>query len=115
YGAGRRIQPLGWVEATLDDPTPGEGDGDGLDDRDELEGEQDRLQHRDRTGARRDAAVAHKADRLVVPLAVEEVEGVLQRSGEAVVVLGRHERERIGRRDPLDPGLGVVVLVVAEP
>ena len=61
-----------------------------------------------------DAAVADEADRLVLPLAVQVVEGVLQRRAERVVVLGHHEHDGVGAIDDRAPLLGVVVLVLPE-
>jgi hypothetical protein len=47
--------------------------------------------------------VAHEAGGLVVPLAIEEIERVLQRGRDAVVVLGRHKDVPVERRDLLGP------------
>src|SRR5262249_8848405 len=53
------------------------------------------------------------AGSLVVPFAVDKVDGVLERTRGAVVVLGRDEDERIKRGDRLGPPLRVLVLVAA--
>jgi hypothetical protein len=61
------------------------------------------------------AAVGDEAGRLVPPLAVQEVDGVLERRGVAVVVLGRHEDHRVGPVDDRAPVLGVLLGVLLEP
>lgn len=61
-----------------------------------------------------DAAVADEAGGLVVPLLVEEVDGVLQGAGGGVVVLGSDEDVAVEGGDLLGPGLGVGLGVLAE-
>src|SRR5690606_26216708 len=58
-------------------------------------------------------AVADESGGLVVPLGVQVVERVLQRSGEGVVVLGDHEHEAVVGVDRGGPVLGVRVGVLA--
>ena len=58
------------------------------------------------------AAVADEADRLVVPLDVQVVEGVLEGGVVAVVVLGVHDGEGVAPGDRLRPGDRVGVGVV---
>src|SRR2546430_5092566 len=60
------------------------------------------------------AAVADETGRLVVPLLVEVVDRVLQRARRGMVVLGRHENERVERCDLGGPCLRVIVRVMAE-
>ena len=61
-----------------------------------------------------DGAIAHEAGRLVVPLGVQVIDGVLQRGGGAVVVFGRHEHVPVEGRDLRGPPLGVRMAVAAE-
>ena len=60
------------------------------------------------------AAVADDPGSLVVPLAVDVVQGVLQGSGKGVVVLGDEEDETVEAVDEFPPGTGVLVLVLLE-
>jgi two-component system nitrogen regulation response regulator GlnG len=60
------------------------------------------------------AAVADEAGGLVVPLAVQEIDRVLQRGRSGVVVLRRHEDEGIETRDLRRPDLGVRLAVLAQ-
>src|SRR6266436_6471089 len=59
------------------------------------------------------AAVADKAGRLVVPLAVDKVDGILQGAADAMVVLWRHEYETVERIDLRGPSLGVFLGVLS--
>ena len=52
-----------------------------------------------------DAAVGHERHRLGPPLAVGEVDRLLERRRVAVVVLRRHDHEGVGRVDPRDVGV----------
>src|SRR5438876_11479516 len=60
------------------------------------------------------AAVGDEADRLVVPLGVQVVDGVLEHARGAVVVLGCDDDEAVERGDLRRPLPGVLVLVLAE-
>src|SRR6266567_1355668 len=60
------------------------------------------------------AAVGDETDRLVVPLGVQVVDGVLEHARGAVVVLGCHDDEAVKRGDLRRPLPGVLVLVLAE-
>ncbi len=59
-------------------------------------------------------AVGDEPGRLVVPLGVQEVEGVLEHSGGGVVVLGSDHDEPVERGDRGRPLPGVLVLVLAQ-
>ncbi len=63
------------------------------------------------TGAA-DSAVGDDAHRLVVPLGVEEVDGILEHTRRGVVVLRGHEHEPVEAADGRCPVLGVRVLVL---
>src|SRR5690606_25942441 len=52
--------------------------------------------------------------RLVVPLGIEEIDGVLERARDAVVVLGRDEDVAVERGDLLRPAPGVLLPVIAQ-
>ena len=67
----------------------------------------------DGPGAAR-AAVANETRRPLVPLVVEVVDRVLQRARRGMVVLGRHEDERVEGCDLGRPCLRVIVRVLAE-
>src|SRR5260370_23192581 len=58
--------------------------------------------------------VAHEPGCLVVPLAIEIVDGVLERSGGAVVVLGCHEYVGVERSNLFRPRFRVLPAVLAE-
>src|SRR5579871_3819587 len=61
-----------------------------------------------------DAAVAHESRGLVVPLAIEVVDRVLERGGGAVVVFRRHEDVSVEGADLRSPSLRVLVGVPPE-
>nr|WP_228282172.1 hypothetical protein [Rubrobacter tropicus] len=58
-------------------------------------------------------AVADEARDLVVPLGEEEVDGVLERPRDGVVVLRGHEDESVERRDLCCPLVGVWPSILA--
>src|SRR5467141_3113048 len=60
------------------------------------------------------AAVTDETRRLAVPLLVEVVDCVLQRARRGMVVLGRHEDERVEGCDLGRPCLRVIVRILAE-
>ena len=63
----------------------------------------DHPQRLHRPQAARHAAVGDETDRLAAQRATGEIEGVLQRAGEAVVVLRGHDHQRVGRLQPSPP------------
>jgi len=67
---------------------------------------QDQTQLLDRARAT-GAAIAHEAGRLVVPLAVQKIDRVLERAGNSMVVLGRDENVGIETADLSSPCFGV--------
>src|SRR5258708_34712796 len=58
-------------------------------------------------------AVADKASRFVDPLVVEKINGVLERAGDAMVVLRRDEDIAVKRADLSSPHFGVRLTVLA--
>ena len=58
------------------------------------------------------AAVADEASRLVVPLGEQEIDRVLERAGDAMVVLGRDEDIAVERADLRGPCFGVRLAVL---
>src|SRR5262249_24226575 len=60
------------------------------------------------------APVTDKGGCLVVPFVIEVVDRVLERPGGAVIVLGRHEHERIEGFDLLGPLFRVLMRVLAK-
>jgi hypothetical protein len=58
------------------------------------------------------AAVADEASRLVVPLGEQKIDGVLERAGDAMVVLGRDENVGIERTNFRGPRFGVRLTVL---
>src|SRR6266404_2299146 len=53
------------------------------------------------------AAVAHETSRLVVPLGKQEIDRVLERAGNSMVVLGRYENVGVERADLGSPCFGM--------
>src|SRR6266849_4220616 len=58
------------------------------------------------------AAVADEASRLVVPLAEQKINRVLERSGDAMIILGRDEDIAVKRADLSGPYFGVRPIVL---
>ena len=93
----------------------GEGDGQPFEQGHHLQRGENRLDPLNGAQAAGDAAVADQPHGLVRPLVVQVVEGVLQRCGVSVVVLGHHDDKRVRGVGRGAPVLGVLVFVAAQP
>src|SRR3989442_16041721 len=58
------------------------------------------------------AAVANKTGRLVVPLREKKIDRVLERAGDAMIILGRDEDIAVERADLSGPYFGVRLIVL---
>ncbi len=60
-----------------------------------------------------DAAVTDKSRRLIVPFLVQEIDGILERTGGAVIVFGGHKYIPIKRGNLLRPDFGMLLRVLS--